>query len=171
MNKASIKPEHMTSLAGSRLVPKTNDRIILRGAIDTLEAEVLEASLLAQTCGQVWYADALGDVLVLLRSIMKAEVTGESLTPINLFGLSCEEIHKQSHNIKEVFGISGLPVPDIKSGPLALRLNYLRARARETEILAVKAFESEPAAGGIITAFNRLSSAFWWLYCRYLSAM
>ena len=35
------KPEHMTHLNGEYLVPKTHPRIRFRGAVDTLEAEIL----------------------------------------------------------------------------------------------------------------------------------
>ena len=35
------KPEHMTHLNAQVLVPKTHPRIVLRGKLDTLEAELL----------------------------------------------------------------------------------------------------------------------------------
>ena len=35
------KPEHMTHLNGDTLVPKTHPRILFRGKLDTLEAELL----------------------------------------------------------------------------------------------------------------------------------
>ena len=37
------KPEHMTHLNGDTLVEKTHPRILFRGAVDTLEAELLLA--------------------------------------------------------------------------------------------------------------------------------
>ena len=40
------KPENMTHLNGDVLVPKTHPRIAFRGAMDTLEAELLLCQLL-----------------------------------------------------------------------------------------------------------------------------
>jgi ethanolamine utilization cobalamin adenosyltransferase len=100
---------------------------------------------------------------------MKSEVLDRPLPPYDLFGLSGEELRWQSHNVKEAFGLKGHPLPEYSLGPLAVRLNYLRARVRETEILGIRAFEkieSSVCGNDIITAMNRLSSAFWWLFCR-----
>ena len=41
------KPEHMTHLNGELLVPKTHPRILFRGKMDTLEAELLLCQLTA----------------------------------------------------------------------------------------------------------------------------
>ena len=169
MKNPQKKPEHLTHLNGNLLVSKTHNRIVFRGAVDTLEAEVIEAQVLAVNAGELWYSRALAEILALLRNIMKAEVTNTALLPFRLFDLSEEELHSQSHNIKEIFGLANPPLPDHTMNPLALRLNYLRARTREAEILAIKAFEEEPLGSGIITALNRLSSAFWWLYCRLIA--
>jgi len=158
----------MTCLHGGMMVAKTHDRIIFRGALDTLQAEFIEAQILADNAGKQWYCSALGEILVLLREIMKAEVTEAALKPFMLFGLSEDEIHSQSHNIKDIFGINSFRMPDYKSGPVAGRLNYLRTRVRETEILAIKAYNDEfQTDNTVIKAMNRISSALWWLYCRY----
>jgi ethanolamine utilization cobalamin adenosyltransferase len=56
-------------------------------------------------------------------------------------------------------------------GPLALRLNSLRTRIREGELLAVRLFAPGKDTGreDIILALNRLSSALYWLFCRLVS--
>ncbi|MCL2478581.1 MAG: hypothetical protein FWF22_03705 [Treponema sp.] len=158
------KPEYMTSLYGDVMVPKTHDRIVFRGAIDTLEAEILEAQLLSKECRQPWYDSALGEVLSLLRSIMRAEVTETELLPFSLFGLGAEDLHWQSQNIGEAFGLANFPIPDHNCSPLAVRLNYLRARIRETEILAIKTFDplnpKISSGNEIITALNRFPALF-----------
>jgi len=41
------KPEHMTSLNGEALVSKTHERIAFRGLVDSLEADLIEAQVLA----------------------------------------------------------------------------------------------------------------------------
>jgi ethanolamine utilization cobalamin adenosyltransferase len=167
----------MTCLADGCLVPKTHDRIVFRGIIDSLEADVMEAQVLASSLGEKWYCERLGEVLNCLRNILAAEVRETSLPEFRLFGLSGEELHAQSHDVQGVFGIAW-PLPDYTMGPLAVRLNTLRARLREGELLAVKTFwvhDGDGNSGGrcgredINLAMNRLSSAAFWLFCRCLS--
>jgi ethanolamine utilization cobalamin adenosyltransferase len=96
---------------------------------------------------------------------------------LSLFGLSEEELRRQSHDVRGAFGMDH-PVPDYTMGPLAVRLNTLRTRVREGELLAARVFWTRNADGtpgghcgreDIIRALNRLSSAFYWLFCRCLS--
>ena len=47
MKPNAEKPEFLTSLSGADLVPKTHERIVFRGVIDTFEAEVIEAQVMA----------------------------------------------------------------------------------------------------------------------------
>jgi ethanolamine utilization cobalamin adenosyltransferase len=47
-------------------------------------------------------------------------------------------------------------------GPLALRLNTLRTKIREGELLTIRILRRRK---DIITAMNRLSSAMYWLFC------
>jgi ethanolamine utilization cobalamin adenosyltransferase len=55
-------------------------------------------------------------------------------------------------------------------GPLAARLNLLRTRVREAELLAVRVFgPGEDGRDDLILAMNRLSSALYWLFCRLVS--
>jgi ethanolamine utilization cobalamin adenosyltransferase len=167
-----VKPEYMTHLAGDVLAPKTHGRIRFRGLIDSLEAEVIEAQTLASSLGAPWYVEGLGEVLNCLRSVLAAEVKEIPLPEFCFFGLSEEEIHAQSHHVRETFGM--VPVPDYTMGPLAVRLNTLRTRIREGELLAVRVFWKDGAgeSGGredIIRVMNRLSSALYWLFCRAVS--
>jgi ethanolamine utilization cobalamin adenosyltransferase len=158
------KPEHLTSLRGKRMVPKSCGRIAFRGKVDSLEAEVIEAQVLALELGDGPCVEYLGEILGLLRSIMAAEVKETPLSPPVLFGLDAEEIHRQSHD-------SGgkLSLPDYTQGPLAARLNSLRAKTREAEVLAVQVFAPllGPRRKDLILALNRLSSALWWLFRRH----
>jgi ethanolamine utilization cobalamin adenosyltransferase len=172
-----VKPEYMTHLSGNRLVPKHHGRIRFRGIIDSLEAEVMEAQTLAFSLGETWYCRLLGETLTCLRGILAAEVKETPLPELKLFGLPEEELHRQSHDVRGAFGMDH-PVPDYTMGPLAVRLNTLRTRVREGELLAVRVFwvpGADGTPGGrcgredIVRALNRLSSAFYWLFCRYLS--
>ncbi|MCL2318747.1 MAG: hypothetical protein FWC45_01575 [Treponema sp.] len=182
--------QHMTSLSGNRMVPKTHGRIVFRGVIDTLEAEVIEAQVLAAGLGEKpgtpepvrsaasGYCGYLGEILDYLRSLMAAEVTEMPLPPPFLFGMDAEELHRKSY---DPLIRNGVPpqLPAYTQGPLAVRLNTLRAKVREAELLAVRVFgpgvhdEEEPGNSDgaqredIILALNRLSSALWWLYCEW----
>ncbi|MDR1637669.1 MAG: hypothetical protein LBR93_10070 [Treponema sp.] len=164
------KPEHMTHLRANLLVPKTHRRIAFRGAVDSLEADVLEASLLAAEQGEEEIRNGLGEILLCLRGLMSAEVNETPLDPPCLFGLSAGELRGQTHDVKTAFGIPHLN-PEYTMGPLALRLNTLRTRVRSAELLAVKTFcpRSEYPREDIILTLNRLSSAVYWLFCRHIS--
>ena len=170
METDSKKPEHMTSLSGNRLVMKTHGRIAFRGKVDSLEAEFIEAQVLASQLGDKEHCGYLGEVLDFLRKLMSAEVKETPIKLPLLFGMDAEEIHRQ---IAE--GNTFL-LPSYTQGPLAARLNKLRAIVRETELLAVKVFgpeeageEDKPAREDIILALNRLSSTLWWLFLRHVN--
>jgi ethanolamine utilization cobalamin adenosyltransferase len=165
------KPEHITHLSGKRLVRKDHARIAFRGAVDSLEAEVIEAQVLASKLGEGWYCEALGEILDCLRKVMAAEVKEQPLPPPRFFGAGLEELHRQSHDVRGTFGIDH-PLPDYTMGPLAARLNLLRTKVREAELPAVRAFG--PGTDGserqdLILVMNRLSSVVYWLFCRSVS--
>lgn len=162
------KPEDMTHLRANLLVSKAHGRIRFRGKLDSLEAEVLEAQVLAAERGEGELRDALGDVLRCLREIMSAEVNERPLGAVALFGLSADEIRAQVHNVGVSFGMAH-PVPDHTMGAVAVRLNTLRTRVRELELLAVRTFPGGDIRDDIIRALNRLSGAVYWLLCRRLS--
>jgi ethanolamine utilization cobalamin adenosyltransferase len=164
------KPEHMTHLRGNLLVPKTHRRIAFRGAVDSLEADVLEGAVLAVEQGEEDVRKGLEEILLCLRGIMSAEVNETPLEAPRLFGLSAGELREQTHDVKTAFGIPH-PNPDYTMGPLAVRLNTLRTRVRGVELLGVKTFcpRSEYPREDIILTLNRLSSAVYWLFCRHIS--
>ena len=169
-----MKSEHMTSLSGNRMVPKTHGRIVFRGLIDTLEAEVIEAQVLASERGNAELCANLGEVLAYLREIMAAEVKETPLPPPRLFGMDAEEIHRRSHNTEgfqvplEAMLLPEAMLPTYTQGALAARINTIRAKVREAELHAVKVFGpgEEEERGDIILALNRLSSALWCLFCQ-----
>ena len=159
----SRKPEHMTNLNARELVCKTHPRILLRGKLDTLESEIL---VLEADCAPEWRAP-LNDALLLVRSVLAAEVKDAPLPPWTLNGMTAEEVHRCSHH-PEDFGFPGHILPAPEHGLFAARLNRLRALVRETELAAVQAFwdGQKVAHEDCVLALNRLSSYFYVLQLR-----
>ena len=69
----SEKPEHMTHLHSNVLVAKTHPRIAFRGAMDTLEAELL----LAQCVLCKPYDGQVGQILDFARRLIRCDVMEE----------------------------------------------------------------------------------------------
>jgi len=151
-------------------VPKTDSRIAFRGALDSFYAEILEAQIIMADNGDEYFLKALDEILSFVRDLMSAEVSETPFTVTSLFGLTLDEIREQTHNTQKYFGLNHSP-PVFKMGKTAIRLNTLRAKVREVELLAEKTFnpENNNARDDICRALNRLSSAFYWLYCKKLA--
>ena len=142
------KPEVMTHLNGDTLVPKNHPRIRFRGAIDTLEAELL-------LCGE-----KTGEILNLARRLIRCDVLNEPVGDITLYGLSEAEQRKRSHFPQDYYGIPHF-MPDFSDSPQLLQFNRARCAARNAELVAVDAFvdpDGIPTRLDILTALNRISS-------------
>lgn len=150
------KPENMTHLHGNVLVRKDHPRIAFRGAVDTLEAEIL-------LCGQALphLRTELEQLLKQARSLIRAEVLSESVELLKLCGLSQEELRSHSHRPQDFYGKPHF-MPDFDDGGV-LQLNRLRCAVRETERMAVAAI---PEREDILQALNRMSSAVYILMIR-----
>ena len=169
---AGEKPEHMTHLNGSVLVPKTHPRITLRGKLDSLEALLLQTQLLAQERGRPETAQSLGEVYSLAQRILGAEVKNEALGSFTLLGLDSAGLRAASHNPQVYAGLSHHPVPEPGMGALCLALNFLRTQVRETELAAAAAFCpecGEVERPDLLEALNRMSSAVYLLFLKELS--
>jgi ethanolamine utilization cobalamin adenosyltransferase len=80
-------------------------------------------------------------------------------------------MRERSHNPLKYYGFRHILV-DYRMGELSIKLNILRAKARETELAAASAFkdsEGNITRNDIIEALNRLSSLFYILTLKYLS--
>jgi len=142
------KPEHLTHLNGDVLVPKTHPRIRFRGAMDTLEAELL-------LCGE-----KTRPILELARKLLRCDVLEEPVGEISLFGLTEDRQRQLSHFPQEHFGIAHF-MPDFSDSPELLRLNRCRCAARAAELAAADAFSDRdgiPTRPDILKALNRMSS-------------
>ena len=145
------KPETMTHLNGDVLVPKTHPRIILRGAVDTLEAELLLCA--AEATGGI--SAQLEEALTCARTLLRHEVLDEPVKDVLLGGMDAAALRTRSHRPQDFYGKPHfMPAPeDLK---LLLLINRARCAARAAELQAVAAFPE--GREDLIMGFNRLSS-------------
>ena len=149
------KPEHMTHLHGDVLVPKNHPRIVFRGKMDTLEAELILCQLADKTL-----EGPVGEILGLARQIIRCEVLEEPLKWDTLCGLTESEQRKRSHFPQEYYGQPHF-MPSFTDGLTIARLNRARCAAREAELASVDAFsgrEGNLTRQDIPKALNRMSS-------------
>ena len=149
------KPEHMTHLNGDVLVPKTHPRILFRGKMDTLEAELILCQL-----ADPELITPVGEVLSLARQLIRCDVLEEPLVWDKLCGLTEEEQRRRSHFPQDYYGQPHF-MPSAADGPVIARLNRARCAAREAELAAANAFsdrDGSPTRPDLLKALNRMSS-------------
>lgn len=152
------KAEAMTNLNAEMLVSKGEPRIALRGKLDTLQSEIL---LLQKEPNAP--VQALEDMLVFVRNLLRAEVLEEPAPSLNINGMDENELHERSHAPQKYYGI-GHFLPSKEDDLVLLKLNRLRALVREAELCSYHAFafkNGKLSREDILTALNRLSSALW----------
>ena len=150
------KPEHMTHLNAEVLVPKTHPRILFRGAMDTLEAELLLAQV--ELCKP--YDEQTGQILEFARQIIRCDVLEQPVPEEKLCGLTEQEQRSRSHRPQDFYGQPHF-MPAAADGKALLLLNRARCAARAAELAAVAAFsdrEGNPTRPDILKAMNRMSS-------------
>ena len=166
------KPEHMTHLAGNRLVAKDHPRILFRGTLDSLQADVVlaQAELAGEGGSEKLIAD-LDDILASLREMMRCDVMDEPFTRDSIIGLTHAELREQSHNPQKFFGVKAMVLPDYTMGAAFARLNRIRTAVRETEVAAAGAFRdgARYTRDDLIRELNRMSSALHIMMCRFLA--
>lgn len=157
------KPEYMTHLNGDVLVPKTHPRIAFRGAVDTLEAELLLCQL--EVPG---FRKELGEVLGLARELIRCDVLAEPVPERPLCGLTLAELRERSHRPQDFYGQPHF-MPEVSDGQTVLRLNRARCAAREAERHAAAAFtdpRGQIEREDILRCLNRMSSMLYILMIR-----
>ncbi len=150
------KPEGYTHLRGNLLVPKTHPVIAFRGAMDTLQAELL----LAQQAAQGQLAEQLGQILALARNILRWEVLEEPAQADKLCGLSWQELRSHSHEPQKYYGQPHF-MPECTDSPQILQLNRLRCVCRNAELAAARAFTDPNGCcrrEDLVQLINRMSS-------------
>jgi ethanolamine utilization cobalamin adenosyltransferase len=149
------KPEHMTHLQGNVLVSKDHPRIIFRGMMDMLQAQILLCQARMPELRR-----ELGEILELARQIVRCDVLEEPLKDQKLCGLTQEELRNHSHRPQDYYGQPHF-MPEWEDGLQILELNRLRCAVREAERAAVAAWKG---SDGMLTrediprALNRMSS-------------
>ena len=152
---AEEKPEHMTHLNGETLVPKTHPRILFRGKMDTLEAELILCQL-----ADPELTTPVGEILALARQLIRCDVLEEALIWDKLCGLTEQEQRRRSHFPQDYYGQPHF-MPGAADGMAIARLNRARCAAREAELAAAEAFsdrDGNPTRPDILKALNRMSS-------------
>ena len=150
------KPEHMTHLNGDVLVHKTHPRIAFRGAMDTLETEIM----LCQLATEPEIRKDLGEILGLARRLIRCDVMDEPVPEGKLCGLTEAEQRSRSHRPQDYYGQPHF-MPEYTDGAAILQLSRARCAARDAELKAVAAFcdrEGNPTRVDILRAMNRMSS-------------
>lgn len=153
---AEEKPEHMTHLNAEFLVEKTHPRIRFRGGMDSLEAALLLAAAHCQ--GKI--REELTEALAYARYLLGQEVLEEPIVCKALGGMDEKQLRERSHRPQDFYGKPHF-MPEPQDGTEMLLVNLARCRAREAELLAVKAFQDAdglPTRPDLIRALNRLSS-------------
>lgn len=169
--KLNEKPEHMTHLRGNLLVFKDHPRIAFRGAIDSLEAEIVMTQIFAEKQHLPQMIKDLEEIIKFIRMLLRNEVCGEPISEFTLQGLDAKELREHSHHPSKYYGIRHF-LPNYKQGEMVAYLNKLRTLTRETELIAYKAFKDEygqVSREDIIKSFNRLSSLFSIMMFKYLA--
>ena len=150
------KPEQMTHLHGDVLVPKTHPRIAFRGAVDTLEAELLWCQFSIQKP----FSDQIGEILELARNLIRCEVLSEPVPLHKLCGLTEEELRSRSHHPQDYYGQPHF-MPSAADGQTVLLLNHCRCAVRAAELAAAHAFtdaDGNCTRAESLKALNRMSS-------------
>jgi len=161
------KPEHMTHLNAEVLVSKLHPRIRFRGAVDTLEAELI----LAQLAVPKDIACDLEEILTLARQLIRCDVLEEPVPEGKLCGLTQAQQRSHSHRPQDYYGQPHF-MPSASDGQGMAQLNRARCAAREAELRAVAAFsdrEGNLTREDILRALNRMSSMLYILMIRLKS--
>ena len=151
--RLTAKPEHMTHLQPDVLVPKDHPRIVFRGCLDRLQAEIL---LCAGQVSQPWKG-RLEEVLELIRRLIRCDVLETPWQEDRICGMTMAELREHSHFPQKYYDQPHF-MPSADDGRTLLLLNRLRTMVREAEIRAITAF---PDRNDLILVLNRLSSLFW----------
>ena len=149
------KPEHMTHLNGDVLVSKLHPRIAFRGAMDTLQAELL---LCIRQADKPW-KELLEQALQAAKMVLSWEVMEEPAGEVELGGMSPQQLRDRSHRPQDYYGQPHF-MPSGQDSQQLLLVNRARTLARQAELAAARAFCTEQGVQrqDLMQVLNRLSS-------------
>lgn len=161
------KASALTQLNAHHYAPKTHPRIRLRGRVDSLHSLVLLIQRIARQQGDTALVRDLGTIAAYCRELTSAEYNERPVSELELHDGDAERIHTVTHDPLGTLGVDHLTI-DEDEPELQHWLNLARTTSREIEITAMEAFPSphHPYGASICRAFNRLSSAFYFLQLR-----
>ncbi len=165
------KPAGYTHLFDNQsLVHKSHGVIKFRGKLDLLHAHSLDASVRAIDDGRQDISQDLEGILVYIRNIMGAEVTGRPMPNLEVGGFTDDELHKISHNTAKYLNV-GWVLPEPGLGKTVSALNLARALTRDLEIMAHEVFTddshmTQSNRQALFHGLNRLSNIFYVLVCK-----
>lgn len=139
--KKQEKPEHMTHLRGDHLVYKDHPRIAFRGAIDSLEAEIIVLQTITEKQHLHTLTEDLEEIIKTIRWLLRCEVSGEAVGEVMLQGLDTDDMRAHSHHPSRYYGMKHF-LPTYCHSEIVAYLNRLRTKARETELTAYRAFKT-----------------------------
>ena len=166
------KPEHMTHLDAQVLVLRTTPRILFRGCVDSLEADLLLAQRGGHGRGLPDHLQRPGGTLWNLHGRpSRRDVLNEPMEAMRLGGLDPAELRARSHTPQKYYNQPHF-MPDHTQSRALLAINRARTTARGAELACYRAFRD---LNGLCTredllqGFNRLSSFLWILEIRLAS--
>lgn len=157
------KLQETTSLNNDVIVRKDDPRIVFRGLLDGVMADICFCAALAYHEGKTELCGRLRELNECCKAVMSAHVKGTEPVMQTIGGWDLETLHKMSHDPGKYFGCGHfLPEPD--KGPALSYLNVVRTRIRDAERALVSA-SRDGENEGILRAMNRLSSAAFVMMC------
>lgn len=162
------KPEHLTHLRAHTLVRKDHPRIVLRGKLDALEAELLLTAKAVDEAGCGVLAGQLDEILAVVRRMLRCDVLEEPMVCNEICDLTMEQLRQHSHTPQRYYDQPHF-MPERTDSWVLLRLNWLRTSLREAELAIYQAFqdrEGQCTREDLLLTCNRLSSLVWILMIR-----
>ena len=158
------KPSALTQVDAHHYASKTHPRIKLRGRVDSLLALTLMAGRVARTLGFPGVTRDLATLAAYCRELTSAEFHERQVAELRLENWSVDEIHNVTHDPLGTLQVEHLTIDDTDT-ELQHWLNLARTMSREIEITAMETFPEpdHPYGASICHAFNRLSSAYYFL--------
>jgi ethanolamine utilization cobalamin adenosyltransferase len=157
------RPQEMTSLNNDVFVRKDDPRIVFRGLLDGVMADICFCAALAYQEGKTELCSRLRELNDCCKAVMSAHVKGTEPAMQKIGGRDLETLHEMSHDPGKYFACGHfLPEPD--KGLALSYLNVVRTRIRDAERALVSATR-EGESESVLQAMNRLSSAAYVMMC------